>query len=467
MNHKSSIAFAITRIRANREGGVNGFVGNDADDLVVPPALRTPSNFTMLFTGDLRPIEPANLFMLERCCGPGRSRRWQNTQMAYADDLATWWTFLEANDLRWDAIDRQDILGFAQALAMGISSVTGRQFSPQTRARRIGTVEGFYRWAFDAGFVAEPVVGNARNSLRAMVRQGTLAPAGSFSVNARSETRPKQPAGDERVNPISHADLPRILEALGPGEGLRAQGDARRVRDRLIAETSLVTGMRVEEIVALTIYQIQALEPYLDHTDPYASLTMPITVTKGGRPRKVVIPAGHVAKLVDYIDGERADVLRSAVARGKFADGARQPVALFLNHEGSNLRDAGEQVSTRTASCAFTSAVLSLELIRSEVGYEIDPDTGTPCVDGAGQEIRVVFRFPKHTFHDLRHTFAVRYYHIAARHGEPLKKLQARLGHARLETTARIYLRHVGHDDEPKLADELAAFLRRSPHDIG
>lgn len=49
----------------------------------------------------------------------------------------------------------------------------------------------------------------------------------------------------------------------------------------------------------------------------------------------------------------------------------------------------------------------------------------------------------KHSFHDLRHTFAIWLYRAEANAGnaEPWKTIQIRLGHAQLETTLNTYLK--------------------------
>ena len=52
---------------------------------------------------------------------------------------------------------------------------------------------------------------------------------------------------------------------------------------------------------------------------------------------------------------------------------------------------------------------------------------------------------PKHSFHDLRHTYAVITYHLEKQNGnsEPWKKIQSILGHKNLSTTMDIYLDQV------------------------
>lgn len=69
---------------------------------------------------------------------------------------------------------------------------------------------------------------------------------------------------------------------------------------------------------------------------------------------------------------------------------------------------------------------------------------------------RLLSQVPKHSVHDLRHTYAVLTYHAERANGnaEPWKKIQAQLGHAHLQTTVDIYLSHVEiFTDQPGLLD--------------
>ena len=416
--------------------------------------IRTPAGFVMLFDDDLHPIEPANLFLLDHCHVPARRGRWQGTQKAYADDLAQWWTYLRLHGLAWDSVTSDDLRAYARALVEGVSSI-GKRFSSSTISRRIGTVETLYRWAYRQGYVAECPVAEAGAKRLVDVDRAFLPHTGGIRVAEASPLRPRPGAVDEHVNPIAMGDLRAILDGLGASPYDIDENDARATRDRLIAETSLYTGMRVDEVVGLTVYQILGLAQGQDLSDPWRPLPLRITVTKGGAPRTVVVPAILLQALVAYVDGERASVVETARLRGRVASNA-----LFLNGERATDRDVGGKVSPATAMRAFHAAVLSLGLTRDVTVYRIDPSTGSPAIDDRGEEILEPRTVAKHSFHDLRHTFACQFYwaEIQAGNPAPWKKLQARLGHRRLSTTQDIYLRHV-ETREPEISDTFARLL--------
>lgn len=448
----------IHRIRA-----VDYSVDDSGDfDAATLRGLRTPVAFVMLFDDDLNPIEPANLFLLDHCHVPAKRGRWQKTQTAYADDLVHWWTYLRLNGLLWYSVAANDLRAYARALVEGVSS-RGHRFSSATIARRIGTVETFYRWAHRQSLVDESPVVEAAAKRRVDVDRAFLPHTGGIHVAAASILRPRPAAVDEHVNPIAMGDLTAILDGLGASPYDIDDNDARATRDRLIAETSLYTGMRVEEVVGLTIYQILDVARGEDLSDRWRPLSLRITIAKGGVPRKVVIPAFLVKALLDYIDGERASVVEAAKQRGRDASNA-----LFLNGVRSTSRDIGGKTSPSTAMRAFNASVLVSELTRTVTAYRIDPSTGAPAIDERGEEILEPRTVAKHSFHDLRHTFACQFYWSEIRAGNPApwKKLQARLGHKRLSTTQDIYLRHV-ETREPEISDVFARLLKERLDALG
>ncbi len=453
----------ITEATIHRIRAVDYSIDDAGDfDGATMRGLRTPAGFVMLFDDDFNAVEPANLFLLDHCHVPARRGRWQKTQAAYADDLVHWWTYLRLNGLQWNSVAANDLRAYARALVEGVSS-RGHRFSSATIARRIGTVETFYRWAHRQGLVDESPVVEAAAKRRVDVDRAFLPHTGGIHVAAASILRPRPAAVDEHVNPIAMGDLTAILDGLGASPYDIDDNDARATRDRLIAETSLYTGMRVEEVVGVTMYQILGMARGEDLSDPWRPLPLRITVTKGGTPRTVVVPAFLVRALLAYVDGERASVVEAARLRGRAASNA-----LFLNGERATNRDIGGKVSPATAMREFHASVLSMRLTRSVTVYRIDPGTGAPAVDERGEEILEPRTVAKHSFHDLRHTFACQFYwaEIQAGNPAPWKKLQARLGHKRLSTTQDIYLRHV-ETREPAVSDAFARLLRERLDGLG
>ena len=89
-------------------------------------------------------------------------------------------------------------------------------------------------------------------------------------------------------------------------------------------------------------------------------------------------------------------------------------------------------------------ACLTLGLV--QIVEKTDPETGK----------KFMYKRPRHSIHDLRHTYAVLTYHAERANGnaEPWKKIQAQLGHRNLQTTIDTYLSHVEiFTEQPGLLD--------------
>ena len=227
------------------------------------------------------------------------------------------------------------------------------------------------------------------------------------------------------MHPLSSNEWALVSRTLGPLPS-EQETDGRPSRDRLAAETSLWTGLRVDEIAGLTINQILDLKP--DPMEPHAALRLRVVRTKGLRPRSVLIPAHLVLELKRYIDGERAECTAVGRRHGFHAN----PESLFVNGTASR-HDAGKPIRTETLSRAFTAAVRTAGLTHSVT--KTDPESGALYQSAEAA----------HTFHDARHTFAAWLYHAerAGGNAEPWKIVQARLGHRQLATTLNTYLRVV------------------------
>jgi integrase/recombinase XerC len=182
----------------------------------------------------------------------------------------------------------------------------------------------------------------------------------------------------------------------------------------------------------------------------------------------VIVSSVVLRALVLYHDVERAAaILRGQQAAEEAHENFRVPAELFVNGVDANLRDVGHPVGSETASRAFTKAVLAEGLIVERKGFELDPYTGDKIYDEDG--VAIVRKIPcaAHTFHDLRHTFAILFYKSEILRGnkEPWTKLKERLGHESAETTSNIYLKHVD-VDEASISDAAAHFMRMAMHAV-
>ncbi|WP_328703225.1 site-specific integrase [Agrobacterium rubi] len=241
-----------------------------------------------------------------------------------------------------------------------------------------------------------------------------------------------------------YGELLKVLDKLGPSANTFC--DIPR-RDRLAAEMSYATGMRLEEVCSLKVRQILDIAHHVDKHDPYKSIGLRLSMTKGLRPGEVFLPSALVQEIFNYINGERRKTI--ALACGLSPQVSRDCGSLFLNGVGANYRDIGKPLQGDTLSRRFSKAVLEAGLVMREESFKLD-DAGIPIVRSDGSYATTVRQVNSHTFHDLRHTFAVNRYlaGIAVGEKEPWKKVQVLLRHRSLKTTTDIYLRWVETKEE-------------------
>jgi len=210
--------------------------------------------------------------------------------------------------------------------------------------------------------------------------------------------------------------VPMLPRPLAP-EAIRRIMAAMSVRDRLIVEWAVTTGIRRMEVAGLTVR-------HLKRSGNEPMIPVQIDETKGGRSRMIYPPAPLVDRTRAYVREERAVLIRRTAVNRAGCD----PDALFLTCRG-------QPVKPRRVGAMFAAAA-----------------------EAAGVNA---------TFHALRHTFAAAMLRFLQREAQnnpelnPLLTLQVLLGHADLATTA-VYLRVVETDlsvIEASVDDLYAALL--------
>jgi integrase len=390
-----------------------------------------PSGFHLVVTDNAVIVEPVFLWLWQKFRRNKRSRVVGNTQKAYCEDLYEWLSYLEIVKRRWDLVSAADLELYVDRMVAATSPKTGRPYAPATIRRRMATILSFYKWAAAKGMLAHDIGDVAvTETIRLARAQDTDAMAHLHSDPAEAEVSTLLPPAYEKdqVDAFSPRDLKAVLHHLGPSHD--AIDDPRPHRDRIIATLAVSTGMRIDEIASLTLPQFATLR-----RDPaYDNYPLQLTKTKRLRPRTVIVPGSVYDDVAAYVDTER----RAAVSH------RRQTDALFVNHAHAP-RAAGGRLTATSVSRSFHAAVVQAGLYRS-------------FKDPEGRD-RVV---ANHTFHDLRHTFALVMYFELKRRGNPspwmpLKNL---LGHKHLSTTMNTYLRSV-ETLEATMTDMIDAYLRK------
>ncbi|MYM84394.1 tyrosine-type recombinase/integrase [Duganella sp. FT50W] len=392
------------------------------------PALFLETNDKLIL------FEEPTQFLSERyvSCGSTSS---PHTWAKAAYCLKSWFQFLQAIEREWPNASEQDRADFRDAYLGSISQKTGMPFGTAGVRDTMAVVRSFYQHCANRGTyhgdlrIADPIT-SAQN-----VPISRDATASSWDVDVfkiKDRALPKVRPG-VKIHPLPARDLKNLLYQMGPQAGAR-DGDQRMARDRLICDLGWVVGLRLNEINSLTTLQFMTLVP-----DPYTPFVgMALTVLgKGNKTRQVMIPTWLVIDVQAYMDGERAASIRACVTKTR-----SPPTRLLLGHEHSG--KAGKPITNAALQKIFRNACLDLGLV--SIVEKTDPETGR----------KFTYKRPRHSIHDLRHTYAVLTYHAERANGnaEPWKKIQAQLGHSKLQTTIDIYLSHVEiFADQPGLLD--------------
>lgn len=401
---------------------------------------RVVPGMRIIFDPACRPISNMNEFTIEKAYRARRAgKSWLNTQNSYADDLYQFATYMHVRGLCEDEVMIEDLEEFSFCLIDAISVKTKKKLTPATVKRRVGTVARFFRWRIGKGLPSRVGL----DQVTAVLKTGlpwTQAVRDHRLYNLTPEDLPSS----EKISPFFGGELQKVLDKLGPPAERSCD---RPRRDRLAAEVSYATGMRLDEVCSLNVRQILDIAHYVDEHDPYKSIGLRLSKTKGLRPGEVFLPSALVLEILKYISGEREETV--ALAGGLSPNDSRDCGRLFLNGVDANHRDIGKPMKGDTLSRRFSKAVFDAGLVVREELFKLD-DAGIPIVRSDGAYATTVRQINSHTFHDLRHTFAVNRYlaGIAVGEKEPWKKVQVLLRHRSLKTTTDIYLRWVETKEE-------------------
>ena len=265
-----------------------------------------------------------------------------NTTAAYRTDLEQFREFIHERQIGdWQSVTHSDILTFLLFLRE-------RRYANSTVARRTAAVKSFYAFLKAEGLAAAD---------------------------------PTEQIDSPKVDRY----LPKSLTPTQVDELLELplrDPTPERLRDKAMLELLYATGMRVSELVALNLRDLNQESESVR------------CVGKGGRERILPINGSATTALEEYLD-----IARTQLARGA----AQKPDALFLNHRGKRLTRQG------------------FWLILKGYAEALGLDDLTP--------------------HTLRHSFATHMLNS----GADIRSVQALLGHASLSTT-QIYTQVNGPD---------------------
>jgi site-specific recombinase XerD len=336
-------------------------------------------------------FEEATRFLSQRFVQAGGSPS-PHTWAKVAYSLKSWFQFLQAGRRYWKDACEQDRLDFRNAYLHAISPKTGRNYGAAGIRDSMATIRSFYQFCGDRGLCESDITAE----LMAVTTTGCYAD--DPLIHSRSSRErftlakdlalPKVTAG-VKLHPLKVQDLKLLLRRVGPRASER-QEDLRLSRDRLICDLGWAVGLRLSEINALTTLQFLALVP--NDAAPFVNMGLTIYSGKGGKTRQVAVPAWLVTDILAYISGERADTLKTTKHSSK-----KQETCLLLGTSGC--KNAGLPITNSSIQKMFRSAVIKIGLC--EVVEKRDPESRKVYTE----------KVPKHSIHDLRHTYAVLTYH--------------------------------------------------------
>jgi integrase/recombinase XerD len=359
-----------------------------------------PAGFPILVSERMAIIEPAFAWLIELATIPGRSHA-AETIRTYGEHLHDWFDSLEQSGLDWRGVSETEIAAWRNRMLSQPSPHTKRPYARSTVNDRVRTVCRFYVWAQGRGwiealpfhFVDVRVGSSRRQSFLAHVDARPGIMAANILTVAEHERLPRPLRVDQLRRVFAHLEMPY----------------------RLMAEWALATGLRRKELCGLAVFQVPETAHLDDEDHPLVGV--PLTITKGDKPRMIYPPIRLVDRTQRYIDEVRTAQVR-ALRRQR--PEYRPSSALFLNLHGN-------AVSTTRLTAAFAEAFRAADV------------TGT--------------------LHWLRHTFAMtmlvrlQQQALITPDLNPLKIVQVLLGHSSIQSTA-IYLRCV-ELNAPELADSI------------
>jgi site-specific recombinase XerD len=356
-----------------------------------------PQGFPVFFTDSMEIIEPVVAFLHEHAIQRAHTN---DTVRTYAEILFDWFDTLEQSSIAWDEADGADLVAYRNRMLTQASPHTGRPYAVRTINHRVRGVLRFYDWVVRSGWIkASPLAEKSTDfvvSHRERWRSGRN-PERSLFLLRQFEGLPQ---------PLNPAQARELLADLAPPYDL-------------MARWQLYTGLRVSELLRLTVHDI--LKHKAVRRSRVAATHHTIRLLRKGRKQGYVIASESLfAETDSYIELHRAAWLHRSFRRSS----GQAESQLFVGPRGGAVCKNTYQQVVRLAAerCGFSA-----------------------------------------TTHQLRATFAcmmLARLEQLAKSGEPINPLlvvKVLMGHEHIDTTDR-YLRAIAVDTHV-LADVLESLL--------
>jgi site-specific recombinase XerD len=317
-----------------------------------------PAGFPLLFSAGFALIEPAVAFLHEHAVERAHT---SDTVRTYAEILYDWFDTLEQNGIGWQEADTVDLVRYRNRMMTQPSPQTRRPYSVRTINHRVRGVLRFYAWSVRAGWLkGSPLVGRAYDFHVARGAQRLRSGAGGSDDQALFVLR----QFEALPRPLSPLQARELLAALPPPYDL-------------MARWQLYTGLRVSELLRLTVKDV---EPPAVSGSAFRLIDVR---RKGGKPGYVIAAATLLEESVAYLrDHRHAWVVRRLRRTGRDERADR----LFINSCGrcvsknryqqvihSTGRTAGFTATTHLLRATFACTMLARLEQLAKQGASINP----------------------------------------------------------------------------------------------
>jgi integrase/recombinase XerD len=289
-----------------------------------------PVGFPLLFSSDMRLIEPAVAFLHEHAIQRAHTA---DTVKTYTEILYDWFDALEQSGIVWSDADAVDLVAYRNRMLQQPSGHTGRPCSVRTVNHRIRGVLRYYQWAVRNGWLrTSPLIGRASD----------------FSVARR--TRARRRYGDDTDKSVfvlrQFEELPRPLTSTQAREIL---AELPPPYD-LMARWQLYTGLRASELLRLSVKDIIKHKPARGSAPEPAYRVIDV-LRKGRKNGYVIASTSLLEETAAYLAQYRSAWLRRATRKRR----ALPRSELFINRRGATVKKNTYQRAIHRAGevCGF------------------------------------------------------------------------------------------------------------------
>jgi site-specific recombinase XerD len=290
-----------------------------------------PAGFPPLFSDDLELLEPAIAFLHEHAVQRAHTA---DTLRTYTEILYDWFETLEQNRIVWSEADAADLIAYRNRMLTQASEHTRRPYAIRTINHRVRGVMRFYEWAVRSGWLrTSPLSG-----------RGT-----DFAIARRAPPPHTITDGQDDSNLFvlrQFASLPRPLSSTQARELLAVLAPPYD----LMARWQLYTGLRVSELLRLTVADIIKPSPAARGAAEHTHQVIDV-LRKGRKSGYVIASASLLEETAGYMRAHR----QAWLARWARRRGVADQTGLFLSSRGAAVsKNRYQQVIHRAGlTCGF------------------------------------------------------------------------------------------------------------------